>query len=218
MPHFKLPRSLVDRDQFILAAAEGKTVLHLGCADYPFTEERVADGSWLHAKISAVAESCLGLDIDEDTVNFLRNRHGIKNIMIGDAECLNTLAPKHFDLIVAGELIEHLNNPGLFLKTAGQVLAPKGKLIITTTNAYCLRRLVRIPFGYESIHPDHTCYFSHSTLCTLFERFHYKLLTATSYRIPNRKPLFPYLIERLATAISPNLGEGIIHVYSLNQL
>ena len=216
MIHFNLPKSLVDRESYILNTARGKSVLHLGCADYPFTEERIANGSWLHSKISSVSKSCVGFDLDAVTVNMLRDRYKVESLIVGDAEKLYMLAPQKFELIIAGELIEHLNNPGLFLESARKVLKPRGMLIITTANAFCLRRMMRVPFGTESVHPDHTYYFSHTTLRTLVQRFGYVIIDAASYRLPNRRPILPYIVERMATWVSPNLGEGVVHTYMLN--
>jgi len=215
MEHFKLPRSIVDREQFVLDLCKGKRILHLGCADFPYTEEKLASGRWLHQKVSNIASSCLGIDLDSDTIAYLRKHYGIKNVIHGNAEHLDDIKEGLFDVILAGEIIEHLNNPGLFLDTARTILKPDGKLIITTVNAFCLRRFIRIPFGSESIHPDHVYYFSHTTLQTLARRFGYKLLEAHSYRLPNVRPFLPYIVERFASAITPNWGEGIIHVYSL---
>ena len=214
MDHFSLNRSIVNREKFILEYCSGKNVLHLGCADWPFTETRLEDGTWLHSKLSVVADACVGVDLDHDAVLALREKHGIKNIIEGNAERLDDLEVGKFDIVVAGEIIEHLNNPGLFLESAKKVLKPGGTLLITTTNAYCLRRFVRIPFGSESIHPDHTYYFSHVTLETLTKRFGYKLIESHSYRIINAKPFFPYLVEAIAATITPNWGEGIVHVYA----
>lgn len=215
MNHFPLTRKLVQREKFILNFCNKKNVLHLGCADWPFTESRLKDGTWLHSKLTMVADTCLGVDLDRDTVVALREKHGIGNIIEGNAEKLGDLDIGKFDIVVAGEIIEHLNNPGLFLESAKTVLKPGGKLLITTTNAYCFRRFIRIPFGKESIHPDHAYYFSHPTLETLAKRFGYSLEKKYSYRIINTKPLFPYLVELIATAITPNWGEGIIHVYTV---
>ncbi len=213
--HYKLPSALIDREKYIVEAARGRHVLHVGCADHPFTAKRIRDGSWLHAKISAVAGSCLGVDIDYAAVEALKVEHQVNDVVVGNAEQLDELTPRTFDLIVAGELIEHLNNPGSFLETAKQVLRPGGRLLISTTNAFCVRRILRIPFGYESIHPDHTYYFSHITLRTLVCRFGYQLIHSASYRLPNSKPVLPYVVERMATWVSPNLGEGILHIYAI---
>ncbi len=215
MKHFSLPNSLVDRERFILNACRGKSVLHLGCADFPYTEESIKSGTWLHAKLSDVAAKCLGVDLDAEAVTRLRTQHGIDNIVEGNAEELDKLNGEFFDVVLAGEIIEHLNNPGLFLDTARKVLKPDGELLITTTNAFCLRRFIRIPFNTESIHPDHLYYFSHTTLQTLTKRYGYLLKEAHSYRLPNRRPILPFIVERMATIITPNWGEGIIHVYSL---
>lgn len=214
MKHFPLTRDLVEREKFILDFCTGKNILHLGCADWPFTESSLNDGTWLHSKLTAVADTCLGVDLDRDTVIALRENNGIENVIEGDAEKLGNLDIGRFDVVVAGEIIEHLNNPGLFLESAKAVLKPDGKLLITTTNAYCFRRFIRIPFGKESIHPDHVYYFSHTTLETLAKRFGYRLTEKYSYRITNIKPLFPYLVELLARVITPNWSEGIVHVYS----
>lgn len=45
---------------------------------------------------------------------------------------------ERFDVIFALDLIEHLSNPGLFLKNCRKHLKPDGKLILTTPNAYNL--------------------------------------------------------------------------------
>jgi len=214
MNHYPLTRALVEREKFILDFCVGKKVLHLGCADWPFTESRLNDGTWLHNKLSKVASNCVGVDLDRDTVETLKVKHGIKNIIEGDAEKLGDINIGEFDVVVAGEIIEHLNNPGLFLDSAKKVLKSGGKLLITTTNAYCFRRFIRIPFGKESIHPDHVYYFSHPTLEVLAKRFGYNLIEKYSYRITNTKPLLPYLVELIATTITPNWGEGIVHVYA----
>lgn len=213
MKHHKLPRSLIDRDKFIIEKCKGNRVLHVGFADFPFTVEKIASGKWLHSHISSVASECVGVDLDKNTVDLLREKYGKKNILVGNAESLDQINCNCFDIVVAGEIIEHLNNPGLFLSTAKKVLSPGGLLIITTVNAFCLRRLIRIPFGYESVHSDHTYYFSHVTLHTLVSRYDYRLVEAHSYSLTYKRPLIPYAIERLSTVFSPNLGEGIIRVY-----
>jgi len=218
MQHFSLPRSLVDRERFIVEACCGKKVLHLGFADHPYTENRLDDGSWLHNKIRQVSKLCVGVDLDNETVAYLKEKHNLTDLFAGDVERLEQLDIGKFEIVVAGEIIEHLNNPGLFLKSAKTVLDPDGRLIITTTNAFCARRLLRIPFGIESIHPDHVYYFSHRTLRELTRRFGYNLLEQHSYRLPNWRPVLPYLAERIFSFISPNLAEGIVHVYTLQNL
>jgi 2-polyprenyl-3-methyl-5-hydroxy-6-metoxy-1,4-benzoquinol methylase len=215
MAHSSIPNALVDREKFLVEMCEGRTVLHLGCADFPYTEQSIASGEWLHDRISRVAVRCVGLDLNRESISRLRDQYGIENVIEGDAEHLESSQLGTFDVVLAGEIIEHLNNPGLFLASARNVLAPNGQLIITTTNAFCFRRMIRIPFGTESVHPDHNYYFSHTTLRALASRFDYRLKEAYAYRITNVRPLLPYVVERMATVISSNWGEGIVHVYTV---
>lgn len=218
MEHFRIPRLTVSREQFVLDICKDMKVLHLGCASYPYTEERIQSGEWLHEKVIESAANCIGVDLDGKVIHMLQDRYGISNIIEGNAEELDKLDLGQFDIVLAGEIIEHLNNPGRFLESALSVLKPNGKLVITTTNAYCARRFIRIPFGIESIHPDHVYYFSHTVLNTLAKRFGFELLEAYAYKIPNKTPLLPYVFERFATLITPNWGEGIIHVYRMDNI
>jgi len=54
------------------------------------------------------------------------------NVVVGDAETLDM--DGKYDYVVAGELIEHLLNPGAFLAAAKGWIAEGGTLIITTPN------------------------------------------------------------------------------------
>ncbi|HVM18864.1 MAG TPA: methyltransferase domain-containing protein [Egibacteraceae bacterium] len=211
--HARIPRALVRREEHLVARCVGKRVLHLGCVDHPMHVERLQTGTWLHGRLTEVASEVVGLDIAEESVAAARELSGLDNMRVGDAEQLPDQAAElgSFDVVVAGEIIEHLNNPGLFLAGVRSVLNPGGLLLLTTVNAFCLRRLLRIPLGIESVHPDHVAYYSHATLRVLFERFGYEVVFAGSHRMDDPRHRTAYLVERVATAISPNLGEGLVY-------
>ena len=46
------PTSEVERVRYVLDQCRGKAVLHLGCVDHPFLEERIASGNLLHAALA----------------------------------------------------------------------------------------------------------------------------------------------------------------------
>jgi hypothetical protein len=71
--------------------------------------------------------------------------------------------------------------------------------------------MLRIPFGKESVHCDHVCYYSHATLSTLTQRFGYETVYRASYRMPDTRPLVAAAAERLAVLLSPNFGEGLLY-------
>ncbi len=91
------------------------------------------------------------MDADADGVTFF-NDHGLSPCVQGNVETatLEPLGGRPFDVIVAGEIIEHLENPGLFLRACRPLLSAEGSLIITTINAYCWFRFIRYLFGRGS--------------------------------------------------------------------
>ena len=211
--HYDIPRRLVNREAYILQRCSGKRVLHIGCMDYSSSgnwQASMESSEWLHSKIRRVAAESIGIDNAAEAVQLARSRHGMHDIYVADAEQLDTLKKGTFDVVIAGEILEHLHSPGSFLNSAHGVLRQDGSLIVTTINAFCLRRLVRIPFGKESVHVDHVAYYSHRTLQCLAQMCNYHVVEQAAYRLPNTKPLFPYLVEMFISLISPNLCEGIV--------
>src|SRR6476469_1175877 len=130
--HHPLPRSLEERTTFLLERCRARRVLHLGCLDWPIQRERLANGTWLHGKLTEVAAELVGIDLASEAISEVQSQGYGHNIHIGDAEHLDEVASRfgRFDVVVAGELIEHLNNAGLFLESAKTVLGPDGRLLI----------------------------------------------------------------------------------------
>ena len=55
----------------------------------------------------------------------------------GDCQLIDSFfPPKTFDTIIAGEVIEHLENPSSFLRGCHAILKDTGRLLITTPNPY----------------------------------------------------------------------------------
>jgi len=58
---------------------------------------------------------------------------------------------KPFDVIVASEIIEHVENPSSLLRSCASVLGPDGRLVVTTPNvAYVIARLQWLRRGYPN--------------------------------------------------------------------
>jgi 2-polyprenyl-3-methyl-5-hydroxy-6-metoxy-1,4-benzoquinol methylase len=115
-----------NREEIILKYARNKEVLDCGCV------ERLPPGPhWLHGKLVEVSKSVLGVDLWKEGVEKLRAMG--YNVIWGDVTTMNLR--RKFDVIVAGEILEHLPNQGLFLKNMKRHLKKKGVLILTTPNA-----------------------------------------------------------------------------------
>ncbi len=161
------------RDDAILNLCRDKTVLHLGFVDEGVFDERVKDGKWLHEKVVRSSKRAVGIDISERGV--ARSRElGFWDCYAADVEKLEE-APDfprlNYDLILATDIIEHLDNPGNFLKGLHSILGPTTELVITTPNALSLKTLFYPPARLEVVHPDHNFYFSPSTLAHLLAKY-----------------------------------------------
>lgn len=159
-------------------------VLHLGCCRSPYCRESFYSGELFHLKLLDVTRECHGIDIDEESIEFLRNQ-GIKNLKKANIETLqedeNTFK---YDVIVAGEILEHLNNFGMFLSSISRLMHNNSKLIISVPNTPTIKSFLRALCGKEEVHADHVCYFSAKTLQTLIKRFDFNIEQLVYYCAP----------------------------------
>jgi 2-polyprenyl-3-methyl-5-hydroxy-6-metoxy-1,4-benzoquinol methylase len=172
----RLPHATtVDWPWLVEHYCDNKKVLDLGCGHSPEFEEVWKHGRLLHKKIHEVSREVLGLDLDESVVERMRQL-GF-HVVCDDAE-----NPQHmngagtFDAIVAGDIIEHLNNPGAMLKAMKSRLAPNGVFVISTPSPFRWYNPFFAMIGHEFNHPHHTAWFSPLTLTTLAERHGYQVV------------------------------------------
>jgi 2-polyprenyl-3-methyl-5-hydroxy-6-metoxy-1,4-benzoquinol methylase len=171
----RLKGFIVKKDEKILELCKGKSVLHLGCADYPFGVEQYNARRLLHAKIHDVAKTLFGIDINQDGVHFLKSI-GFSDVIVGDAEKLNNLDNMgKYDVVVAGELLEHVSNVGKLFESLNSLMHNDSLLIVTTPNAHSLKNFLRVLIGRELIHPDHLYYFSPATIDHISKKYSYEI-------------------------------------------
>ena len=97
-----------DRIEFLRNRCAGKNVLDIGCVAHD--RERFDGADWLHRHIAEAATSCVGVDILEEGVSAMRAA-GFDAVAHDLSSGLGPLASRApFDVIVAGELIEHVGN------------------------------------------------------------------------------------------------------------
>lgn len=161
----KIPeiKAIASRESHIINECRKKKVLHVGCSDWPITKRKIEDNSLLHEHISAVACLCHGIDLSEEGVKLLR-KHGFSQVICADAERCEELYSERFDIIVVGEVLEHVLNPGKLITALKNVLSDSGKIVITVPNAFYIRRLIVLLAKREVVHKDHLYYFSAKTL------------------------------------------------------
>lgn len=215
---------LVQRVDFIQKSCAGKKVLHLGCTNYPYTLSAIENNMLMHFSLEKVADEIYGFDYDQEGLDILTS-HGSTNLFQADLEKLDEVdVDKTFDVIIAGEMIEHLNNPGLFLGGIKRFMNPQTRLVITTINAYCGMRFLHYGLrgrggSAEPVHPDHVAYYSYSTLSLLLTRHQLDVEEFCFYDIGDEhRPLnFKILnfLNDLCVRIAPQWADGIIAVCKL---
>lgn len=168
----RLPRAeLVERVEAIVARCQGKRVVHVGFADVGFREMQERTDDWLHASLDDAASSIVGLDIDDAAVDRARSE-GYEAFAVdcSDPSAVASLGIAVADVVVAGEIIEHLDSPGPFLRAMADLVGDGGELIITTPNASGFLNSAAALVRREVNHPDHLVLFSWRTLATILER------------------------------------------------
>lgn len=171
------------RYDFVLERCRGKKVLHLGCVDEGLLERKFEFGTLLHTELEKAAKEVWGCDLSREGIEELK-KFSAGRFVAGDAEQLDQvpeLRGQSWDVIVAAELIEHVDNPGLFLDSAKSLFSPETVMILTTPNAFCLTSLVFNVLGCEYVHPDHNCWFSWKTLSTLLQKNGYRICEQALY-------------------------------------
>lgn len=217
---------LVDRVEFIKKMCVGKKVLHLGCTNYPFTEDSIQKNMLLHHELAKVAKTLHGFDFDRAGLDILA-KAGAVNLHFADLEKLEEVElDETFDVIIAGEMIEHLSNPGLFLRGIKRFMSDQTELVITTINAYSGMRFfiygLRGRGGErEPVHPDHVAYYSYKTLSEVINREKLEIKDFLFYDVgPEHRPhsFWLYrLVNDISVKLSPQLCDGVIAVCGIGK-
>lgn len=158
------------RFDYIKPVVENEKVLDLGVVQHdPDAKEREM---WLHDLICSYASETKGIDNDEEGVQKLTEEGYDVDVANVESFELND----EYDVVVAGEIIEHLSNVGMFLDSVRHHLKTGGYFIITTPNPFNWLRLVEILIrGEKPVNSEHTCWFDSVTLRQVLKRHGFKI-------------------------------------------
>jgi 2-polyprenyl-3-methyl-5-hydroxy-6-metoxy-1,4-benzoquinol methylase len=109
-----------DKREVIQPEVAGMSVLDVGCLG---TDSITG----LHDQIRQWANSTIGIDVNEQLAK------KVHDVRVADAQKFTLESP--VDTVVAGDLIEHLPNPGQFIERSEVNLKQGGRLVIATPNA-----------------------------------------------------------------------------------
>jgi len=162
--YLKKPQSRFD---IITEFCRDKEVLDIGCVQHDLTN--VDLDAWLHNHIVKISSYTLGVDYLEEAVDDLEKRG--YNIVHGDVNKPLSI-DRQFDVIVVGNLIEHLSNFEGLLNNINQLLKPDGVVLISTANPFYIEQYFFAAFNNDIIiNPEHTCWIDPVALDQLSTRF-----------------------------------------------
>jgi len=211
----RLPKAeVVDRFDHLGELADGRRVIHLGFVDAGFQELQMETGTWLHGRLAERAKTLVGVDIDEEGVAEARRRGFEAHVAdCRTADALAAIDIEPAEVVIAGEIIEHLDDPGGFLDAMHVLVAPDGLLVLTTPNASGLMNSAAALIGTEVNHPDHVVLFSWRTLTNLLARHGWNHASTSTFvpilkRDPNWTPRWRLmgLAARMLLAVGRVLG------------
>lgn len=161
------PGALVQ--DYIADICRGRRVLDVGCVDH--TVGAAAAETWLHRRVVESAAEVLGVDLAEGEVAKLR-RAGY-NVIAADAQTMSL--GQTFPVIVVGELIEHVDSPGLLLRNLRKHMEPGGRLVLSTPNPWYVLHWAESLFAdpRRRWNPEHVAWFDAFVIENLMRRCGY---------------------------------------------
>ncbi len=177
----------IDREAYIVEKCRGKAVLSLG------------HSGPLAKMVKDVATMCAGYDLEAGAgitqIDLDKNPSELREYKVFPDGSVHLGASMSYDLILCGEILEHLANPGnllAVLKKCGDGKGNQAPVLITVPNAFCEVGRAHLKTGTENVNRDHVSYYSYWTLRRLVERYGFAV-----------KEFFWYKGE-------PRLAEGLI--------
>ncbi len=189
---------------YVKRELSGKNVIHVGCVDHVgLVEEKIAKNTWMHKCISGVANNCIGIDINQAGIDLLKEKFGCQNVYFHDLlgqDQLPEILSTNWDIIFLGEILEHVDDPVLFLKSIHQKYSPYIKsIVITVPNAFRSENFIGAIKNREVINSDHRYWFTPFTLSKVLVLAGFKkpeLSLVSSMPITNRGPLHRFFLRK----------------------
>jgi SAM-dependent methyltransferase len=157
------------RNDYLVAIATDKSVLDVGALDH--RAEMVDSPAWLHARLASVASRCVAVDIIHAGVERLRDA-GYEAVLW---DITKGPLDDHFDVIVAGEILEHLGDPVSLFQAARSMLAPGGSLVLSTPNPFAAHRVLRAWRLATRDSADHVALYAPGNIVEICERTGFEL-------------------------------------------
>ncbi len=183
-------------------------ILDIGCNDGELLQKYTPFGE------------VLGIDINKKALEECRKRN--LKCVYGDIESIADSYKDYFDVVIAGDIIEHVFNTDSFLSNTRKVLKKDGVMLLTTPNLASFGRRLMLLFGknpfieYSTLLPTpelnvgHIRYYTRQNLFDQLADQKFKNVQISGDRIN----LLPFLyLPAFIARLLPNLSRHF-HVYA----
>jgi 2-polyprenyl-6-hydroxyphenyl methylase/3-demethylubiquinone-9 3-methyltransferase len=188
-----IPRGLEPPDcetrmEFLLSCvAPGERVLDVGCGEGAFA-----------AALAQAGASVVAVDVAEEPLARAREAHPELDLRLIDGEGAWELPDAAFDVVWAGEVIEHVADTAAWLSEVRRVLVPGGTLLLSTPAHGALTRLrlglsARAFADHFDPRSDHLRFYTRGSLSALLEDFRFE---SVEVRRAGAWPARPLLLAR----------------------
>jgi 2-polyprenyl-3-methyl-5-hydroxy-6-metoxy-1,4-benzoquinol methylase len=161
LPQGLEPADLAVRGGFLRAnVLEGERVLDVGVGEGVFAALLVRSGA-----------TVVGIDVADEPLARARRLHPELDLRLVDGEGAWDLADASFDVVWAGEVIEHVADTARWLSEVRRVLAPGGRLLLSTPSHGRLRLLAGGIERFSAPLGDHLHLYSARSLRGLLAEF-----------------------------------------------
>jgi hypothetical protein len=202
---------VIDRRRWLVERCRGRRIVHIGCA------AGEGDGQRLHDRLAAVAATIVGVDIDMAGLERMPVAVGGDLVAadVGRPEQLRRVVevakPGGVDLIIAGEVIEHVPDAASFVSGLLELSRElDATVLLTTINTTGIGHMLDAVRRRERVHPEHHAYYSLTTLRTALMSAGLQHEPLLRYYV-NPSPLaFKRWAKIGLTKLSPAIADGII--------
>jgi 2-polyprenyl-6-hydroxyphenyl methylase/3-demethylubiquinone-9 3-methyltransferase len=163
------PSDLAIRMAFLRRhVAEGERVLDVGCGEGRFA-----------AELSALGASVVGIDVAEEPLRRARELHPLLDLRLVEPGAEWGLADSSFDVVWAGEVIEHVADTAAWLSQVRRVLRSGGRLLLSTP-AHGRASMLRLALSPRALadhfdpRGEHLRFYTRASLTELLEEFRFE--------------------------------------------
>lgn len=167
----RLRRAFIKLPRFFPYAFR-KDTLDFGCG-----------GGFVAYALSVIAKSSAGIDISENAIAFAKNRFKKVNFFCMDFVQLLETKDK-YDFVYSSEVIEHVSNINLYMKTLAHLVKHNGYAYITTPDLGHPKVPEDITKWSMLCPPIHVQHFTQNTVKQLFKRYGFEIIRFYKHKKP----------------------------------